>query len=331
MRPVPSASSGDAWWPKAQWPKEVEAPVPVDVFAAPRGWERVVYPSIATAWGAASPDLRIENGHLRFRLNFSAKSASEDLDDLPPGPGPVHAEIRSRRNVVQASHDREARFQGWGLHMGGAYCSLISTFDFLPDHLGDHWIRVRMSDRTVWFLVPYGFGCDPAARFTEVAGGSGPPAFPDRRAPEDEVVVWSEVELDLGWLDASGKVATDEPKELEDVWKWTAGKTHVSVAFSNQPGGEGRVTLYREDHGSLRRTMPRTTLAVATPGEAVQFSSFETSELHGDSMRRSDWFGLHPRTVETRTWGLLRVTVEEAAFEWAIPGSLFTWTHGSPQ
>ena len=328
------------WWPTAQWPKDARAPGPESVLAASREWERVVYPPLQTPWGQADPSFSIleikspfpARRCLRFDLVFSGPGALEEQalkDHLTPEPGAIRAEIVSRGKVVRATANGE--FLGWAGNSLGTSGDVIIEFDWLPDDLDDYWVRTRIDDRAVWFLLPYGLGCDPKEPILAVAGRSGPPALPEGRGERDEIVPWSHVEIDVGWLDASGRVATDMPEELHDIWKWTGDKTHVSVVLSNPLDGACEVTLYRETHNSLSLTTPRTTAAVGIPGKRVLFSKLNSLQHHTDFLRRSDRFSFYRKSNETRTWGLLRVTVEEAAFDRAIPGSLFLYTHGAPR
>ena len=340
--PPPQApdNSWGAWWPTTQWPKDARAPGPEIVLAASREWERVVYPSVQTPWGQASPSfstLEVKPPFparrcLRFDLVFSGPGTTDERaweDHAEPEPGAIRAEVISRGKVVRVATNGEARIQGWAGSRGTSG-DLIIEFDWLPDDLDDYWVRARIGDRAVWFLLPYGFGGDPKKPIHAVAGRSGPPALPEGRGERDEIVLWSHVEIDLGWLDASGKVATDMPEELHDIWKWTGDKMNVSVRLSNPFDAACRVTLYREN-GRWSLTTPRTTAAVGIPGKRVLFSMLDSLQRHSDLLRRSDTFSFYHRSDETRTWGLLRVTVEEAAFDRAIPGSLFLYTHGAPR
>ena len=342
--PPPQAADNGwgAWWPTAQWPKDARAPDAEIVLAASREWERVVYPPVQTPWGQASPSLSTleikppfpARRCLRFDLVFPGPGTTDERawkDLREPEPGAIRAEVVSRGKVVRVATNGEARIQAWAGGSRGTSGDMLIEFDWLPDDLDDYWVRTRIGDRAVWFLLPYGFGCDPEQPILAVAGRSGRPVLPEGRAERDEIVPWSHVEIDLGWLDASGKVATDMPEELPDIWKWTGDKMNVSVLLSNPFDGTCRVTLYRETNTRLSLTTPRTTAAVGIPGKRVVFSRLDSMVRH-ERFRRSDTFSFYDRrSDETRTWGLLRVTVEEAAFDRAIPGSLFLYTHGAPR
>ncbi|HEX7899453.1 MAG TPA: hypothetical protein VF950_16925 [Planctomycetota bacterium] len=338
----PPDNSWGAWWPAAQWSRKSEPPDDASVKAARRTWERVDFPRIETPWGSPSVSLSTlemkapypERRCLRFDLVFQGPGTVDEeawkKHPVPPK-GAVVADILSRGKVVRASLNVPA-ITGWVGGGLGSSGDMLIEFDFLPDDLEDYWVRIKIAERTVWFLIPYGFGSDPLKPLSAVRGAEGPPRAPEGRGEKDQVVAWSAVDVDLGWTDAAWKIRSDMPKELKDVWEWTRDKRNVDLRMSNPFDGAGRLSLYKEDlNAPWTLNNPRTTLAIGIPGKRVLFSTLKSVEKGEDPFRRSDSFNLWRQPSDTRTWGLLRVTVEETAFELAVPGSLFLYTHGAPR
>lgn len=338
----PPDNTWGGWWPSSQWAKQRPAPEAEALRAARRDWKSVDYPRIETPWGHAFVSfstLEVKPPHrarrcLRFDLVFSGPGTVDDQawkNHPVPEAGAVRAEIISQGKVVRAATNGEAKIAGWAGGSLGTSGDMIIEFDWLPDDLEDYWVRVRIRERTVWFLIPYGLGCDPTTPIRSIAGRSGAPAPPEGRGEKDQIVPWSHVDFDLGWLDASGKVRTDKPEELSDVWKWMKDKKHITIRVSNPFDGACVLTLYKETHDAWSLVSPRTSVAIGIPEARVLFSTLDSVRREEGHMRRNDTFRFWRQPSETRTWGLLKVTVEESVFEKAVPGSLFLYIHGAPR
>lgn len=319
------------WWPKAQWSKERPPAGVENIRSFRRNWERVSYPAIETPWGHASPSLGINESNsrrcLRFDLVFSGPGTMDDeawKRHKAPDAEAIRAEILSRSGKVRKP-TYGPRLLGYAGGALGTSGDMLTEFEWLPDDLDDYWIRVQLPERTVWFLIPYGIGSDPTSPTPAISGGTGRPRIPKGKGEKDEIVPWSYVDYDLGWIGPGGGVHFEVPPDSKE---WTADKVNVEVRMSNPEDGRCALTLYKES-GSWSIRSPRTTVAIGTEKRGILFSALVDIKRH-EAYRRTDSFHFARGSAEVRTWGVLRVTVEETVLEWAVPGSVFLHGHGGP-
>ncbi len=321
----------DGWWPKGQWTAKDAPPFARAVESAGREWERIEFPGVETPWGIAGVSaslLQINDDPpigLRFDLVWGGRM-DEPGGMKAPAKGDVKAAIMAEGKAIRTPKNPDPEIHGWTVLGRGMSGDMMIEFDWLPDDMRDYWVRVKMPDRTFWFLLPYGLGSNPSQPFKAGSLQSGPPSRPESAAKGDRIVPWSRVVYNLGWLDEKGRVHAAPPR---DVGAWTKDKVHVTADLSNPFDGACSLELYQETTGKWRFSRPRTTVAVGIPGGRVLFSSCVSLARAEDQMRRRDEFRFWRQPSENRTWALLRVTVEETVLERAVPSSLFLNDHGA--
>jgi len=326
----------DGWWPAAQWTRDAKPPTEEVLRKARRTWEWIDYPTLQTPWGTAGVSVRqarkVDEAPTGIRLDLHFTAAADALEKgtlKEPGKGEVEAEIVSTAGESLLRPVAAPHMLGWigrSMAMSGSF---IVEFPWLPQSVDDRWIRLKIPDRTVWLLLPYGLGDNPETPLKELSGPGGSPARPSELKPNGVVLAWTRVRYNLGWVDPKGKVDHEPPAEPDRERRnaWIRDRVHVTASLSNPFDGAVTLEMYRELFEPWPLSRPRTTVGIGVPGSRVFFGSVEGIR-RDEVLRRYDSFKLWRQPADDRRWGLLRATLEETSLEVAIPGSLFQYTHG---
>ena len=300
-----------SWWPKGQF-REDDSVSAETVHNASRDFSMVQFPTIQSPWGGCFVSLSHEEEGLRFDIVWSGPgtmaSEEERAKYKSPKKGDVQAAIVLDEDVVRKPTNGEPRIAAWvggGLGTSG---DMMIFFDCLPGDLNDYWVRIDMLKERHWFLIPYGLGSKPTDRKPVVPTEQGSPRNPTSAGSDDKLHSWSSVSYEFGSVDDTGM--------------------RLSATIANPFDTQITLSIYDENR-AWTLTQPRTTAVYNWPGGYARFSSWlSISRDDLSSMRRHDKFQFWRTPFETRTWGLLRITVEERVLERAVPSSLFHYTHG---
>lgn len=315
---APVDNWGD-WWPKAQFVEGQRIDLS-GIAKAKRFWERIDYGAVETPWGhafaslvpAKGGDAETPNG-LRFWLSWSRAGESirgEKTADLgSPKAGEVAATMVGPAKFEREQTNEKTGVSSWVGGSLGMTGSVDMEFDFLPADFDDYWIRVDCRKERHWFLVPYALCSDPAKELPAGTKKRSSPVRPANATPDDQVRTWSSVEYSLG-------------RDKEN-------NRHVSARITNRFDTALTLELYQENERWLMAT-PRTTAAWLWPGGYIRYASL--LNIKRDlAFRRWDSYDFWRTPQDVPTWGLLRVTVEEQAYDIAVPSSLYFYTHGTVQ
>ncbi|MCB9894541.1 MAG: hypothetical protein H6839_08835 [Planctomycetes bacterium] len=312
--PLPKApvrNWGD-WWPETQFGED-DSVTTDQIRAGDRTFERVVYGAISTPWnGCLANFSHSEAGDgLRFDLLWSRPGdfASKEEKDAfkSPKQGDIRAAIVRGDKVIAEPTNGEPAISAWAGGSLGMTGDMMIFFDWLPADFEDYWIRVDMLKERHWFLIPYGLGSNPKENAGLELVERGGPEQPQAAQKADRLHLWNSVGYELGWV-------------KEEGW-------HVSASVSNPFDTEIRIHVY-EDGARWELSYPRTSAVYNWPAGYSRFCSW-TSISRADSIdySRTDTFKFWRTPFDTRNWGLLRVTVEDHAFDKVVPSSLFNYTH----
>ncbi|MBZ0136361.1 MAG: hypothetical protein K8I27_08310 [Planctomycetes bacterium] len=278
-----------------------------DILRGDRMFEFVGYGMVETPWGFTSPAMGArKNGGIGFTIKFFRPSlfSVEKWAPLPEA-GDVTGVIIRGNEVVRESTPAAPIIDGW---LGSTFESqgnLSMAFEALPPDLSDYWIRVDMLGTRHWFLIPYGL-CGLTTSDSSPRHEGATPERPPAAAESDTVHRWVHVNYELG-------------KISEKDWS-------VSLIVRDT----FTIELYHEKGGWSLST-PRTSIAYLPLGGVPRFGSLTgVSRENRYDMRRYDLYDFGQIPPSNRTWGLLRITVDDFVLEKVVPSSLFQYTYGKP-
>jgi hypothetical protein len=302
----------DNWagrWPQSQLTEESSIE-PQALGKLPRGYDYVSYPSLSASCGTAFVSLGpLETGGLKLSLSWIPSRTPEGKVEELPGPkkGEVKAAILAEGEVVAEPTNGEPAIIGWIGDGRGSQGAMMIEFEWLPADFEDYWIRLDLKEERFWLLVPYGLGSNPAENGAIKQLARGGPTSPKGAGVKDLVLNWSAVHYKVF-------------RETEN------NNLSVSLVVTNEEYSQVHVELYRENERWTLDT-PRTSATYLWPNGYTRYGWLY--ELTRDtSYRRWDSFQFFHHGHETRSWGLLRVSVEEKATDLCVPSSLFHARHG---
>ncbi|MCG3182535.1 MAG: hypothetical protein ICCCNLDF_00598 [Planctomycetes bacterium] len=305
---VPVRNWGD-WWPSTQF--GADDWVSDDQIArTDNRIDSVNYGSIDTPWGFSWVSLwQLEDG-VSLSLRFFSNMFDEEgrmQSPTGPAPGDIKMSVVCDGKVVRDARNANLIVNSWVGGMGSVQGSSSGEFDWLPPDFKDYWVRVDVKNVRHWFLIPYGLGADPAEHGNMLPVEAAGPARPAGASAEDQVHLWGSVSYELGRVEEMG---------------W-----HVSMSVSNPFDTEISIFLYK-DSARWELTYPRTSAVYNWPAGYSRFCSWTSiSRTDAIDYYRTDSFTFWRTPIDTRNWGLLRVTVEDHAFDKVVPSSLFHYTH----
>ena len=197
------------------------------------------------------------------------------------------------------------------VRLGVFQFSHSTTFDFTEQDLRDYWMRVETENKRSWYLIPYGLTSDPAKSIVGDKLESGIPKHPKYIGESDSVHLWNSVYFHI----------RDSHTEFTGVM--------IEVVNGRDPTARIHVTQRDGlDDEEWEITSFRSTAAYASLGGTARFGFWSSIEHDADASTRTDSYVFPDGVSKTRSWALLRCTIDEEVFDLTVPSSLVFAKHG---
>lgn len=280
------------------------------------------------AWRSITyPPLPILNSEKQFRATLSPER--DDLKYLelsltcwslgqnaPESPMKAPLAIRVHRNEQTDDGTDMVWLGGSGFSAGPGITHMLTwKQEWGRNDLAEAWIELKLSDRTYWLEVPYGFMRDPREPLPPSEPHSGRPKLATAMkelGDLDRLVAWDEVEYRMGEVPGKGPGIDPSSPRILIAWQ------------SNPFDAQCRLQL----HGNADLQVPKMATHVEHLGKTLLVGACMEIRYDQHLLSRFDTFKFNRGAAEGRGWGKLVGTVEGKEYSATIPSSLYLYVHG---
>jgi hypothetical protein len=271
-------------------------------------WARIQFPQLpalpdGSMPGGATVWNNLGSRGFVFSMSFGGRSAEADKMIVR-----LH---RPDGTIVDPEHDSSRGLVS--TNPGGTPYMYI--FPWGRNVLEEAWIEMKVTGRTYWFELPYGFSRDPSAPLQPEEEKRGRPTIAPAMAtmsPDDRIVPWLYVNYDLG--------------TIQNGWS-------LSAEMANPFDANANVILYKgpENRQAWSLDSPKTSIDIVEPNGATLRSTCVNMHIHDDRLRRSDTFRFNRAggRNDSRGWDTAEINVDDVKYTFTIPSSLSKYVHGT--